>query len=69
MPQRWVLSKLSQSNFVKVENVDLKAEVDNEKFIQTSSEMFDKNKERGTTSILQAMKPCQKSYQYQFFLT
>ena len=56
MPQRWKLPKLGQI-IVKVEEIDLAAEDDNEELIQTSNEMFEIDKESGRTSVLQAMQP------------
>lgn len=56
MPQRWKLPKLGQI-VVKVEEIDLAAEDDNEELIRTSNEMFEIDEESGRTSVLQAMQP------------
>lgn len=55
MPQRWVLPKLDQVD-IKVEDINLKSEEDNEELIQTQNEMFDMNRESDATSILQAIQ-------------
>merc|ERR1712037_154025 len=56
MPQRWKLPKLGQI-VVKVEEIDLAAEDDNEELIRKSNEMFEIDEESGRTSVLQAMQP------------
>ena len=56
MPQRWKLPQLGKI-VVKVEEIDLATDTDNEELIQTSNEMFQMDKESGTTSILHAMQP------------
>ena len=61
MPKRWKLPQLGKI-VVKVEEIDLATDVDNEELMQTSNEMFQMDKESGTTSILHAMQskviPC-----------
>ena len=54
MSQWWKLPKLDEI-VVKVEEIDLTGEDDNEELIQTSNEMFENNKECGRTSVLQHM--------------
>ena len=61
MPQRWKLPKLGQI-VVKVEEIDLATDVDNEELMRTLNEMFQMEEESGATSIFHSMQqkvaPC-----------
>ena len=56
MPQRWKFPQLRKI-VVKVEEIDLATDADNEELTQTSNEIFEMDKESGATSIFHGMQP------------